>query len=42
VAEGSPTHSTPVRIEDPLQFVPAGTNPREFKRVQQLVSISYA
>ncbi|KAH8348930.1 hypothetical protein KR084_012580 [Drosophila pseudotakahashii] len=37
VAEGSPTHSTPVRIEDPLQFVPAGTNPREFKRVQQLI-----
>ncbi|KAH8291541.1 hypothetical protein KR054_012616, partial [Drosophila jambulina] len=37
VAEGSPTHSTPVRIEDPLQFVPAGTNPREFKRVQQQI-----
>ncbi|XP_050743687.1 protein hu-li tai shao isoform X2 [Drosophila biarmipes] len=37
VAEGSPTHSTPVRIEDPLQFVPAGTNTREFKRVQQLI-----
>ncbi|XP_017105940.1 protein hu-li tai shao isoform X4 [Drosophila bipectinata] len=37
VAEGSPTHSTPVRIEDPLQFVPAGTNTREFKRVQQQI-----
>lgn len=38
VAEGSPTHSTPVRIEDPLQFVPAGTTTKEFKRVQQQVS----
>ncbi|KAH8401774.1 hypothetical protein KR009_007792 [Drosophila setifemur] len=37
VAEGSPTHSTPVRIEDPLQFVPAGTTTREFKRVQQQI-----
>ncbi|XP_054737478.1 uncharacterized protein LOC129243981 isoform X1 [Anastrepha obliqua] len=37
VAEGSPTHSTPVRIEDPLQFVPAGTNPKEFKRLQQQI-----
>ena len=39
VAEGSPTHSTPVRIEDPLQFVPVNTNPKEFKRVQQQVFI---
>ncbi|KAM8712053.1 hypothetical protein ACLKA7_012556 [Drosophila subpalustris] len=37
VAEGSPTHSTPVRIEDPLQFVPAGTTTKEFKRVQQQI-----
>uniref|UniRef100_A0A1A9ZI35 Uncharacterized protein n=1 Tax=Glossina pallidipes TaxID=7398 RepID=A0A1A9ZI35_GLOPL len=37
VAEGSPTHSTPVRIEDPLQFVPPNTNPKEFKRVQQQI-----
>ncbi|XP_017838029.1 protein hu-li tai shao isoform X1 [Drosophila busckii] len=37
VAEGSPTHSTPVRIEDPLQFVPAGTTVKEFKRVQQQI-----
>ncbi|XP_018790082.1 PREDICTED: protein hu-li tai shao isoform X4 [Bactrocera latifrons] len=37
VAEGSPTHSTPVRIEDPLQFVPAGTNPKEFRRLQQQI-----
>ncbi|XP_034654508.1 uncharacterized protein LOC117892401 isoform X1 [Drosophila subobscura] len=37
VAEGSPTHSTPVRIEDPLQFVPCGTNTKEFKRVQQQI-----
>ncbi|KAM7342839.1 adducin 1-like protein hts isoform 1-T4 [Cochliomyia hominivorax] len=37
VAEGSPTHSTPVRIDDPLQFVPVNTNPKEFKRVQQQI-----
>ncbi|XP_041448936.1 protein hu-li tai shao isoform X2 [Drosophila obscura] len=37
VAEDSPTHSTPVRIEDPLQFVPCGTNTKEFKRVQQQI-----
>ncbi|XP_064544170.1 protein hu-li tai shao isoform X1 [Drosophila montana] len=37
VAEDSPTHSTPVRIEDPLQFVPAGTTTKEFKRVQQQI-----
>ncbi|XP_030381751.1 protein hu-li tai shao [Scaptodrosophila lebanonensis] len=37
VAEGSPTHSTPVKIEDPLQFVPAGTSTKEFKRVQQQI-----
>lgn len=38
VADGSPTHSTAVRIENPLQFVPPGTNPKEFKKLQQLVS----
>lgn len=38
VADGSPTHSNAVRIENPLQFVPAGTNPKEFKKLQQLVS----
>ncbi|XP_037032848.1 protein hu-li tai shao isoform X3 [Bradysia coprophila] len=37
VADGSPTHSTAVRIENPLQFVPAGTNPKEFKKLQQLI-----
>ncbi|EDW02121.1 GH20071 [Drosophila grimshawi] len=37
VAEGSPTHSTPVRIEDPLQFVPVGTTTKEFKRLQQQI-----
>lgn len=37
VADGSPNHSTAVRIEDPLQFVPQGTNPREFKRLQQQI-----
>ncbi|XP_037916923.1 protein hu-li tai shao isoform X1 [Hermetia illucens] len=37
VADGSPTHSTPVRIENALQFVPPGTNPKEFKKLQQLI-----
>lgn len=37
VADGSPTHSSAVRIQN-LQFVPPGTNPKEFKKLQQLVS----
>lgn len=37
VADGSPNHSTAVRIENPLQFVPVGTNAREFKRLQQQI-----
>ncbi|XP_048526682.1 protein hu-li tai shao isoform X2 [Dendroctonus ponderosae] len=38
VAEGSPSHSsTPVRIDDVLQFVPKGTNPKEFKQRQQQI-----
>lgn len=41
VAEGSPSHSsTPVKIESALQFVPQGTNPKEFKQKQQQVSWS--
>ncbi|XP_054259869.1 protein hu-li tai shao isoform X8 [Macrosteles quadrilineatus] len=38
VAEGSPQHSsTPVKIESALQFVPKNTNPKEFKKLQQLI-----
>ncbi|XP_064212531.1 protein hu-li tai shao isoform X2 [Tribolium castaneum] len=38
VAEGSPTHSsTPVKIDSALQFVPKGTNPKEFKLKQQQI-----
>ncbi|CAH1282368.1 unnamed protein product [Diabrotica balteata] len=39
VAEGSPSHSssTPVKIESALQFVPIGTNPKEFKQKQQQI-----
>merc|ERR1719282_1922992 len=37
VADGSPSHSTPVKIETSNQFVPTGTNPKEFKRVQKLM-----
>ncbi|XP_063912463.1 uncharacterized protein Hts isoform X3 [Zophobas morio] len=38
VAEGSPTHSsTPVKIDAALQFVPKGTNPKEFKQKQQQI-----
>lgn len=40
VADGSPTHSsTPVKIDAALQFVPKNTNPKEFKKLQQQVSI---
>merc|ERR1719242_1159221 len=38
VADGSPSHSTPVKIENSNQFVPLKTDPKEFKRVQKLVS----
>ncbi|CAL8078267.1 unnamed protein product [Orchesella dallaii] len=37
VAEGSPTHSTPVKIEHSLQFVPKNTDPKEFKKLQQQI-----
>uniref|UniRef100_A0A1B6IC08 Class II aldolase/adducin N-terminal domain-containing protein n=1 Tax=Homalodisca liturata TaxID=320908 RepID=A0A1B6IC08_9HEMI len=38
VADGSPQHSsTPVKIDNALQFVPKNTNPKEFKKVQQLI-----
>lgn len=41
VAEGSPQHSsTPVKIESALQFVPINTNPKEFKKLQQQVSLA--
>jgi len=35
VPDGSPSHSTPIKVEDPNQFVPLGTSKKEFKRVQQ-------
>lgn len=37
VVDGSPTHSTPVKIDSALQFVPTNTNPKEFKRIQQQI-----
>lgn len=37
VADSSPAHSTPVKIDNALQFVPPGTNPREFKKLQQQI-----
>lgn len=37
VVDGSPTHSTPVRIDGALQFVPLNTSSKEFKRLQQQV-----
>jgi len=35
VQDGSPSHSTPIKVESPNQFVPLGTSKKEFKRVQQ-------
>lgn len=35
VQEGSPSHSTHVKIETPHQFVPIGSDPGEFKRRQK-------
>jgi len=37
VSEGSPSHSTPIKIESSNQFVPVNTNPKEFKKVQKLM-----
>ena len=38
VADGSPTHSNAVRLEDNLMFVPKDTDPKEFKKIQKAVS----
>ena len=38
VSEGSPSHSTPIKVDSPNQFVPLNTNPKEFKKVQKAVS----
>merc|ERR1711872_361079 len=37
VSEGSPSHSTPIKIESSNQFVPMNSNPKEFKKVQKLM-----
>lgn len=35
VSDGSPSHSTPIPIESPNQFVPMGTSKKEFKKLQK-------
>lgn len=35
VQEGSPSHSTPVKINSTHQFIPKSTDPKEFKKKQQ-------
>ena len=35
VQDGSPSHSTPIRVESSNQFVPLGTSKKEFKKLQQ-------
>lgn len=35
VQDGSPSHSTPIKVESPNQFVPLGTTKKEFKKIQQ-------
>jgi len=37
VSDGSPSHSTPIKIEDSHQFVPLETKAKEFKKVQKLM-----
>merc|ERR1719350_1149583 len=37
VSDGSPSHSTPIKIESSNQFVPLNSNPKEFKKVQKLM-----
>merc|ERR1711976_569466 len=34
VQDGSPSKSTPIKVESPNQFVPLGTSKKEFKRIQ--------
>jgi len=34
VQDGSPSKSTPIKVESPNQFVPLGTTKKEFKRIQ--------
>lgn len=41
VADGSPSKSTPIKVESPNQFVPLGTNKKEFKKIQAAVSVFY-
>ena len=38
VADGSPSKSTPIKVESPNQFVPLGTSKKEFKKIQAAVS----
>lgn len=35
MADGSPSHSTPIKVESPNQFVPLGTSKKEFKKIQK-------
>ncbi|XP_054167044.1 protein hu-li tai shao-like isoform X2 [Oppia nitens] len=35
IQDGSPSHSTPIKIETPHQFVPVNHDPNEFKRKQK-------
>merc|ERR1739848_435760 len=35
VQDGSPSKSTPIKVESPNQFVPLGTSKKEFKKIQQ-------
>lgn len=37
VNDGSPSHSTPIKIESPNQFVPLDTNTKEFRKVQKMM-----
>merc|ERR1712226_1819417 len=34
VQDGSPSRSTPIKVDSPNQFVPLGTTKKEFKRIQ--------
>ena len=41
VQDGSPSKSTPIKVESPNQFVPLGTTKKEFKRIQAAVNIYF-
>lgn len=39
--DGSPKRSTPIKVDNPNQFAPQGSDPREFKQKQKQVIVLF-